>query len=332
MKKLLSIVLPTYNRISDLKKSLPNLLKNIDDRCLIIISDNHSNDGTWQYLKKQKNKNIKVFRQKKNIGFAKNYYFALSKVKTKYAMLSSDDDLVFGNYIKRCLKKLESFKNVSLIFNYKKKFNKKDDYFLNTESNIAKNYNLMATTVGLCFRMDKNILKNFPTNNKNIYPQLKLFLYLSTLGNFIICNKSGFKAIKKKPVTNLYWDYIDRPKDYGLNERIIYAKNKNFNTMNFIIILRGLANWGYFIINQFPKNKINEYIDRYIVIFSKYLIQFPLLLVFIHFNKKRFSIIMRNYLVMLNYKFYFVDIILFFKENMYKCILYPKNLICKIRK
>jgi hypothetical protein len=27
-----------------------------------------------------------------------------------------------------------------------------------------------------------------------------------------------------------------------------------------------------------------------------------------------------------------VDIILFFKENMYKCFLYPKNLICKIRK
>jgi len=138
--------------------------------------------------------------------------------------------------------------------------------------------------------------------------------------------------MKKKSVTNLYWDYIARPKDYGLNERIIYAKNKNFNTMNYIIILRGLASWGYFIMNQFPKNKINEYIDRYIIIFSKYLIQFPLLLVFIHFNKKRFLIIMRNYLVIRNYKFYFVDIILFFKENMYKCFLEQKNLIFKIRK
>jgi glycosyltransferase involved in cell wall biosynthesis len=332
MKKLLSIVLPTYNRINDLKKSLPNLLKNIDDRCLIIISDNHSNDGTWQYLKKQKNKNIKIFRQKKNIGIAKNYYFVLSKVKTKYAMLSSDDDLVFGNYIKHCLKNLESFKNVSLIFNYKKKINKTDDYFLNTESNIAKNFNLMATTVGMCFQIDKNVLKNFPTNNKNIYPQLKLFLYLSTLGNFIICNKSGFKAIKKKPVTNLYWDYLDRPKNYGLNERIIYAKNKNFNTVNFIIILRGLAHWGYFVMSQFPKNKTNEYINSYIVIFSKYLILYPLFLVFSHFNKKRFLIIMKNYLIIRNYKFYLVDIILFLKENIYKCILYLKNLISKIKK
>ena len=45
------ILIPTYNE----KKSLKNILNKIDSKFKVIVVDDCSNDGTYQYLKKKKN-------------------------------------------------------------------------------------------------------------------------------------------------------------------------------------------------------------------------------------------------------------------------------------
>ena len=63
----LSILVPVYNEI----KTIDNILKKIKSVKLnkeIIIVDDHSSDGTIEYLKKLKNKNIKVLFNNKNMG------------------------------------------------------------------------------------------------------------------------------------------------------------------------------------------------------------------------------------------------------------------------
>ena len=72
----------------------------------LIISNNNSSDNTEnsckQYLKKDSR--IKYFKQKKNLGFAKNFEFVLRKAKGKYFMLSAHDDLYKKTHIHDLLK------------------------------------------------------------------------------------------------------------------------------------------------------------------------------------------------------------------------------------
>ena len=54
------ILIPSYNE----KKSLKNILNKIDSKFKVIVVDDCSNDGTYQYLKK-----IEFIKNKTNIGY-----------------------------------------------------------------------------------------------------------------------------------------------------------------------------------------------------------------------------------------------------------------------
>lgn len=120
---ILSILIPTYNRVNDLEKNL-NLIcsfitevKNEDQVCLI-VSNNKSTDNTKSvvediielYPKIQ----IKLFNQKDNIGLEKNALFILDKAETKYIMYLGDDDYFEKEYLTTVLKLIN---NESDIFN-----------------------------------------------------------------------------------------------------------------------------------------------------------------------------------------------------------------------
>mgnify|MGYP002520762975 CR=1 FL=1 len=102
--KLLTIIIPTYNRCSLLKKSLNNLLPMTKDYLEMVdvyVSDNDSTDETkdvvCHFLASYPN--LKYFKQDQNIGAANNFYDATKRVKTKYVTLLSDDDLVLPTYL-----------------------------------------------------------------------------------------------------------------------------------------------------------------------------------------------------------------------------------------
>jgi glycosyltransferase involved in cell wall biosynthesis len=108
-KPLVSIGLPTYNRVDDLKACLDNLTnlnyKNIE----IIISDNHSTDTTAEVCKEylKKDKRIRFYRQNTNLGVRRNSIFVLEKSKGKYFILTSDDDIRGKTYISELIPLLE---------------------------------------------------------------------------------------------------------------------------------------------------------------------------------------------------------------------------------
>lgn len=124
--KLLSICIPTYNRASFLKESLPAILNFIDPRNYseieIVISDNCSTDDTQLVIAsfliaKPELEWINV-RQEPNIG-PSNVILVTKYASGKFLWILSDDDVVFPDSINKIIHELKNDSNINgILVNY----------------------------------------------------------------------------------------------------------------------------------------------------------------------------------------------------------------------
>ncbi len=98
----LTIIIPTYNRINYLKKTLESVIDAIDEETEVIISDNCSTDGTREWLENSsfKNNNIRSIIQKNKIEMYRHWNSLVKQSKGDYFILLSDDDLVSKKMLK----------------------------------------------------------------------------------------------------------------------------------------------------------------------------------------------------------------------------------------
>jgi glycosyltransferase involved in cell wall biosynthesis len=89
-----SIVIPTYNRASDLQFALYCLLEQTFSDFEIVISDNCSTDTTKLVVKRFNNKKILYSKTRKTLGNALNMKRAVEMARGKYVFLHSDDDFL----------------------------------------------------------------------------------------------------------------------------------------------------------------------------------------------------------------------------------------------
>jgi len=95
MKPDLSIIILSWNTKEILKKCLESIAKNNQGvKIELIIVDNGSTDGSQQYLKTLKNKNLKLILNKENKGFAGGNNQGISKAVGKYILLLNSDTIV----------------------------------------------------------------------------------------------------------------------------------------------------------------------------------------------------------------------------------------------
>lgn len=108
-KPLLSICIPTYNREKHLDECLDSIVNQEwfnEQEIEIVVSDNASIDGTIELVKKYQNdhKNIRYFRNKKNLGSAKNILnLVLNLAEGEYVWIFWDDDLMSPIWIKKTI-------------------------------------------------------------------------------------------------------------------------------------------------------------------------------------------------------------------------------------
>jgi glycosyltransferase involved in cell wall biosynthesis len=109
---LISIVIPTFNRLSYLKKTIESVrAQSIKSREIIVV-DNASSDGTKAWLEEQND--IFVIRQDVLVPSSKNWVTSFNSAKGDFVVLLSDDDLLCPD----CLMKVETVSesaNLSLI-------------------------------------------------------------------------------------------------------------------------------------------------------------------------------------------------------------------------
>lgn len=115
--------MPTYNRRSSIEKRVQNYVALSSlEQINIIIADNFSTDGTFEYLRSafKDKKNISIFQHYKNIGAAHNLIQFFDIVETDYLMFCSDEDEVIAENISIYLEFLASEKPNYVRGNYYK--------------------------------------------------------------------------------------------------------------------------------------------------------------------------------------------------------------------
>ena len=113
----IDILLPTYNGEKYLREQLDSILNQTYKNIRLIISDDCSKDSTPQILEeyRKKDKRIELYFQKENIGVVKGVEFLLKKVKSKYYMLSDQDDVWLPIKVEKSIETLKK-QNADLVF------------------------------------------------------------------------------------------------------------------------------------------------------------------------------------------------------------------------
>ncbi len=151
---ILSICIPTYNRVNQLDNCLNSILiskKKVDNfNFEICISDNCSEEDTESIIKKyNKELTIKYNRNEKNFGFAINGIKTVSMAKGEYSWMIGDDDLI----LPKTLLKLKNLLQNNL---------DKDYFFINSyhlESSYLENFSTPFDTKNLKYESMKKISK-----------------------------------------------------------------------------------------------------------------------------------------------------------------------------
>jgi glycosyltransferase involved in cell wall biosynthesis len=115
-----SILVPMYNRVSTIKRCIDSALNQTVLPSEIIISDNCSVDGGWEFIcreyKSEIDKNeIRVIRQTENVGMLKNWDTLLDSASSRYVKYIFSDDYIASNYLEEAVKIMEMHPNVGIL-------------------------------------------------------------------------------------------------------------------------------------------------------------------------------------------------------------------------
>jgi glycosyltransferase involved in cell wall biosynthesis len=92
--KLLTIAIPTYNRVAKLEQLIMSIVPQLTPLVEILVSDNASTDGTAGLMTRlaSDNASIRTFRQSANLGLDRNVESAVVNSFGRYVWICGDDD------------------------------------------------------------------------------------------------------------------------------------------------------------------------------------------------------------------------------------------------
>ena len=113
----LSIAIPTWNRYEDVVKAVESVgLEKYHDIELVIV-DNHSEKYFWDkiYFKYKNHRQVKLYRNEKNIGMTPNWNKALGLCRGAWLSLLCSDDVFIEDGFQKAYELLKSIKKPMLV-------------------------------------------------------------------------------------------------------------------------------------------------------------------------------------------------------------------------
>jgi glycosyltransferase involved in cell wall biosynthesis len=131
-KPIVSVTISTYNRIDLLKISLKAILEQTYENLEIILIDDCSTDGTYEYLKSIKDKRINLIRNEENMvskfGHTELSKKMVSLATGEYIMTMSDDDYWVNNdFIEECVNIMQKY-NLSKVIGSQVNYHYDDNF------------------------------------------------------------------------------------------------------------------------------------------------------------------------------------------------------------
>ncbi|MBE3605368.1 glycosyltransferase family 2 protein [Campylobacter sp. RM13119] len=117
MNKLVSILIPVYNREGLIEETIKSAIGQTYKDIEVIVVDNKSTDKTWKVLQKiaSKDERIKIFQNESNLGPVRNWKRCIDEASGEYAKILWSDDLISPEFIAKTIYFLES-KDVGFVF------------------------------------------------------------------------------------------------------------------------------------------------------------------------------------------------------------------------
>lgn len=152
---MISIIILNYNGRMFLQSCLDSVLQQTYSDFEVIILDNGSSDGSYEFLKANYGNvsNVKIIHIEKNLGFAGGNNYALKFAAGEYIVLLNNDTVVDINWLKELYEAITTIPNAGII-----------QSLVITEG-IPEEYYCQNGTLNL---FGNNIMKVFPINTKGI--------------------------------------------------------------------------------------------------------------------------------------------------------------------
>ncbi len=99
METKISVCMATYNGLAFVENAINSILKQLSEGDELLIIDDCSTDGTWEFINSLKNEKIRLIRNKKNIGVGNNFCKGLGECKGDLVFLADQDDVWSENKI-----------------------------------------------------------------------------------------------------------------------------------------------------------------------------------------------------------------------------------------
>ena len=113
---LLSIVIPTRERMETLSSAIATALDQRSRRFEVLVCDNHSQDGTRELVGAIRDPRLRYVNPGARVSMSDNWEFALRLAEGRHVLFIGDDDAVMPGAIDRLEPLLES--NASPIFTW----------------------------------------------------------------------------------------------------------------------------------------------------------------------------------------------------------------------
>ncbi|HEY9278156.1 MAG TPA: glycosyltransferase family 2 protein [Methylotenera sp.] len=115
----ISVCLLTYNHVEVIESTLKSILDQTITDYEVIVSDDCSNDGTWELILELAgtDSRIKPFRTQSNLGMAGNSNFAVAQSKRPYIALLHHDDLCRRDLLEKWFSVIERYPETNFVFN-----------------------------------------------------------------------------------------------------------------------------------------------------------------------------------------------------------------------
>ncbi len=110
-KRLVSVGIPTYNRLTGLRTAVESVLTQDYENVEIVISDNASNDGTLEYcqaLEAAHPEQVRYVRNDCNLGMITNLNRVRAACRGDYVMWLGDDDRLGPGFLSACVGVLDA--------------------------------------------------------------------------------------------------------------------------------------------------------------------------------------------------------------------------------
>lgn len=113
-----TVGIPVYNAMQHLPFALEAILKQSYDKLIILISDNCSTDGTYEFCCDiaKKDSRVVVTRNDSNVGAYENFILLINRCETEYFFWAASDDLFDKRFVERAVEVLDDASDAGLVF------------------------------------------------------------------------------------------------------------------------------------------------------------------------------------------------------------------------